>query len=71
VASRKRDLSTSRTVLIDARWPEGHQSLKGVTAALVEKRVAAIFCGNNVGALEAKDPYHPLAVGGKEGLKMS
>jgi len=43
-----------QNVLIDARWPEGHQSLKGVTAALVQKRVAAIFCGNNVGALEAK-----------------
>src|SRR5215813_14611807 len=43
-----------QNVRIDARWPDGHQSLKEVTAALVKKRVAVIFCGNNVGALEAK-----------------
>jgi putative ABC transport system substrate-binding protein len=43
-----------QNVLIDARSPEGHQSLKEVTAAMVKKRVAAIFCGNNVGTLEAK-----------------
>ena len=43
-----------QNVLIDARWPDGHQSLKEVAAALVRKRVAVIFCGNNIGSLEVK-----------------
>ena len=51
-----------QNVTFDARWPEGNQSLAELVAELVKKRVAVIFCGNNIGALEARKATQDIPI---------